>query len=303
MNHTKILSYTVVPILISIISLLVYWIIKTQFSYELGTYFIFLFTTAYLLFFERIIPFNPEWKVSKKTISIEIKHFLFSTAIIDALANTLSLSLVLYLKATVFKTTIEWDILPFWISLILAAIIGEFFPYVYHRYSHVGSITSKSSIFFWKIHAIHHIPTSINWFKTNWIHPLNTFLNVLFKMLPLLVLGFNEEILFIIGIINIVVGYLSHANIKANTGILDYIIITPKLHHFHHSIKLEEAKNYGNTLPFWDLVFNTYYNRKGSVDKVGVSKSEYLQYPDINNYMKQLLFPFQTKECCKLRKS
>ncbi len=303
MIRTKILPILVVPALLLIVSFIVYWVISSHFSYELGTYFIFLLTTIYILLFERIIPFNSEWKVKKESTKIEIKHFLFSTAIVDALTNTLSLSLVLYLKTRVFDTMIDWEILPFWMSLVLAAVIGEFFPYIYHRYSHIGNITSKSSIFFWKIHSIHHIPTSINWFKTNWIHPLNTFFNVVFKMLPLLILGFNEEVLFIIGIINIVVGYLSHANIEAKTGILDYIIITPKLHHFHHSIKMEEAKNYGNTLPFWDLVFNTYYNRKGSVDNVGVSKSEYLQYPDINNYVKQLLFPFQTKECCKLRKS
>lgn len=300
MNHSKILPIIAVPGLLLIVSFIVYWVINTQFSYELGTYFIFLLTTSYILFFERIIPFNLDWNMSKKSISIEIKHFLFSTAIIDALANTLSIAFVLYLKNTVFQTSVNWNIFPFWVGLAIAAIIGEFFPYIYHRYSHVGNMTFKPSMFFWKIHSIHHIPESINWFKTNWIHPLNTFLNVILKMLPLLILGFNEHVLFTIGVINIVIGYLSHANIKTKTGILDYIIITPKLHHFHHSIDLNEAKNYGNTLPFWDLVFGTYYNRKGYVEKVGVTESEHLKYPKISSYKEQLLFPFQG--CCKVYK-
>lgn len=292
MNYIKILSYLVVPFLLSIIAFIVYWVLKNQYSYELAAYFIFLLTTAYILFFERIIPFNRDWKLPRKSISIEIKHFLFSTAITDALANTASLSLILYLKVTVFQTFINWEVLPFWVVLVLAAIVGEFLPYSYHRYSHIGNLFSKPSIFLWKIHSIHHLPNTINWFKTNWIHPLNTFLNVVLKMVPLLILGFDKEILFIIGVINIVIGYLSHANIKAYTGVLDYIIITPKLHHFHHSIKLEEAKNYGSTLPFWDLIFNTYYNGEGGVKKVGVAKSDYFRYPK-NSYISQLLFPFQ----------
>lgn len=60
---------------------------------------------------------------------------------------------------------------------------------------------------------------------------------------------------------------------------MDYIIITPRIHHFHHSTKLEEAKNYGTIIPFWDLLLGTYYNRKGEVEDVGIVKDDPCHIP------------------------
>src|SRR5690606_28609207 len=139
---------------------------------------------------------------------------------------------------------------------------------------------------------IHHLPESLNWFKTNWIHPINIFLNTILKITPLLLLGFNDQIIFSVVCIHIVIAYLSHANINTKTGFLDYIIVTPKIHHFHHSSKLNEAKNFGNIIPFWDIIFGTYYNRKGQVDNVGVIK-EHISYPSSKSYLLQLSFPFK----------
>lgn len=66
-------------------------------------------------------------------------------------------------------------------------------------------------------------------------------------------------------------------------------------------LKLKNVtKNFGNTFPFWDLVFGTYYNRKGVVEKVGVVESYETNYPKDKEYFKQLIFPIRTsKDCCK----
>lgn len=77
-------------------------------------------------------------------------------------------------------------------------------------------------------------------------------------------------------------------------------MVTPQIHHFHHNEKMEEAKNFSNIFPFWDLIFGTYYNREGTVDKVGVIENYKTNYPKDIEYFKQLLFPISTiKECCK----
>lgn len=294
MNFKNLLSIIVVPSLLLIISLLTYLTITNNWSYEISTYIGFVLTAFYILLFEMIIPLKEDWKINYTHYWIEIKHFLFSITLTDGLAKALVISFVLYIQDQYFESYNLLSNLPFIISFIIANIIGELLPYAFHYVSHIGKTSSLISIFLWKTHAIHHIPTTMNWFKTNWIHPINMFLNTVLKMGPLLLLGFNADIIFSVGMMHIVVAYLSHANIKTKTFLLDWIIITPQLHHFHHSKNITEAKNFGNIIPFWDIIFGTYYNRIGNVDKVGTIKS-ILTYPKFEDYIHQLSFPFRSK--------
>ncbi|TDQ29984.1 sterol desaturase family protein [Tenacibaculum caenipelagi] len=295
----KTASYVAVPVLLTFTGTLGYLTIKNDWSFEIASYTIFLFTLIYILILERIIPLKQKWKPHKLTIWTDIKHFIFSTALFDALGKTLALSLIVYIQKHFFTSSNYWDTLPFVVTYIIANLIGEFLPYVYHRVSHKGNSNSYISLLLWKIHSIHHLPTSLNWFKTNWIHPINMLLNTLLKMTPILFLGFSEEIIFLVGITHVMIAYISHANIQTNKSFLDYLIVTPQIHHFHHSKKMQEAKNFGNIFPFWDLLFGTYYNRKGSVDKVGVIINPGVNYPKDKEYLKQLVFPITTtKDCC-----
>ncbi len=293
------ISSVVVPTLLILTGIFSYLILQNNWNFEIASYSIFLFTSIYILIFERIIPLKQDWKSNEQTIWVDIKHFVFSAAIFDALGKMLALSLVFYIQKHFFTISDFWGSLPFLATYIIANLIGEFLPYLYHRVSHTGNNDSYISLLLWKIHSIHHLPTSMNWFKTNWIHPINMFLNTFLKMTPILLLGFNEQIIFLVGITHVVVAYISHANIKTKKSFWDYLIITPQIHHFHHSKKMEEAKNFGNVFSFWDLIFGTYYNRKGAVEKVGVMKSSETEYPKDGDYYEQLLFPILTsKECC-----
>lgn len=296
----KILHSAVVPTLLAITGIFSYLTLQNNWNFEIVFYSIFLFTLFYTLILERIIPLKQEWKPNKHTFWVDIKHFIFSAAIFDALGKMLALSLVIYVQENIFTATNSWESLPFFATYIIANLIGEFLPYIYHRVSHKGDTSSYLSLLLWKIHAIHHIPKSLNWFKTNWVHPINIFLNTFLKMVPLLLLGFNKEIIFLVGITHVVIAYISHANIRTQKSFWDYIIVTPQIHHFHHSVKMEEAKNFGNIFPFWDLILGTYYNRKGAVDKVGVIENHKTDYPKNKEYIKQLLFPVTaSKECCE----
>lgn len=299
MKLLKLLPIAIIPFLFIIVFIFGYFTIIENWNYEISTYATFVFTTTYILVFEQLSPLKSNWKTKKDDLWVDIKHFLFSITLFDAIGKTASLSFFLYLEPFFFKPFEIWNKIPFVFTFIIANIIGEFLPYIYHRLSHVGKKSSRISLFLWKIHSTHHLPTSLNWFKTNWIHPINMFLNTLLKMIPLLLLGFDQEIIYLVGITHIVIAYISHANIKTNTYLLDYIIVTPHIHHFHHSKLINEAKNFGNIIPFWDLLFGTYYNRKGEVKNVGVVESDF-SYPQKKRYIKQLIFPFIGcyKNCC-----
>jgi sterol desaturase/sphingolipid hydroxylase (fatty acid hydroxylase superfamily) len=302
MKHNILSSIAVPTLLISTITFS-YLTMKNDWNFEITSYSIFLFTLVYILILERIIPLKQEWKPNKLSFWVDIKHFIFSTAIFDALGKMLALSLVVYIQKHFFSVSNFWDSLPFSITYIIANLVGGFFPYLYHKISHKGNANSYLSLILWKIHSIHHLPKKLNWFKTNWIHPINMILNTLLKMLPILLLGFNKEIIFLVSITHIVIAYISHANIQTKKSFWDYIIVTPHIHHFHHSKKMEEAKNFANTFPFWDLIFGTYYNRKGDVEKVGVIESDKTNYPKEREYFEQLALPLTTsKYCCKKQK-
>ena len=300
MKYQTTLSSIAVPSLLISIAILCYLTISNNWNFEITSYLIFLFTLIYILILERVIPLKHEWKPKKNVLWIDLKHFILSVALFDALGKMFAVSIVLYIQENFFITLDICEKTPFIIVFIIANVVGEFIPYVYHRISHKGNKNSFLSLFLWKIHAIHHLPTSLNWLKTNWIHPINMFLNVVFKMIPLLMLGFSEQIIFLASVLHIVVAYISHANIQTKKSFWDYIIVTPQIHHFHHSKKMEEAKNFGNILPFWDLLFGTYYNRKGTVEKVGVLEDYNSNYPNKKEYIKQLTFPLTTsKNCCR----
>lgn len=299
MKH-KILSSVALPTLLTLTGIFSYLTIENNWNFEIVTYSIFLSTLIYILILERIIPLRKDWKTNKQSLWTDIKHLIFSITIFDTLGKMLALSFVIYVQRYFFITSFFWDSLPFLVTYIIANLIGEFLPYLYHRVSHKGNINSYLSLLLWKIHSIHHLPKKLNWFKTNWIHPINMFLNTFLKMTPILLLGFSQEIIFLVGISHVVIAYVSHANILTQKSFLDYLIVTPQVHHFHHSKKMEEAKNFGNIFPFWDLLFGTYYNRKGVVKEVGVMEHSENNYPSNKEYIKQLLFPLTTStECCK----
>lgn len=291
MKLEKILPFAIIPFLLLATSFATWLTIQKGWNFDLVSYLIFLFSISYISVMEYASPLKTGWKLQKQSLKSDIKHLLLSAAVFDALGKMVSLALVIFIHNQFFKANGLWQSFPFLVSFLIANIIGEFLPYLYHRLSHVSRERSIVSLFLWKTHAIHHLPTTMNWLKASWIHPINMFLNTWLKMVPLLLLGFSEEILFAVGVTHMVVAYISHANIKTKTGLLDYLIVTPQVHHFHHSKVLDEAKNFGSTIPFWDIVFGTYYNRKGQVAKVGVVENG-AAYPEKNNYLQQLAFPF-----------
>lgn len=292
MKQSNLLALVAFPFWIIFMSIWCYWTILKEWNLEMSSYGIFLLTAIYILVLEQIIPLKKCWKLHKKQLGADIKHFLFSIAPFDAGGKVLALAIVLHWQDEYFMPQKLWNTFPFMVSFVLANLLGEFLPYWYHRISHIGKKEVWGSWFLWKIHAIHHLPTQLNWFKTNWMHPINTGVNSLIKMLPLLVAGFSQEIIFAVGVLHIVVAYLSHANIKTQTGFLDYIVVTPTIHQLHHSKCLEEAQNFGNILPFWDLIFGTYVNKKAVVKEVGLVEST-VSYPKEENYWEQLYFPFR----------
>ncbi|HEX8620781.1 MAG TPA: sterol desaturase family protein [Allosphingosinicella sp.] len=244
------------------------------------------FTLVYLRIFEALIPLEPSWQVRREDAWPDIAHLILVNAF-SGVGAMAALAVALRLHQALGLEAAFWRDVPVALQAAVAMIAGEFLPYWYHRASH------GNHPFLWRVHSIHHLTPHLNSLKASWMHPVNTFLNAFMKMLPVLALGFSEETLVVVTVFSLVIGYMSHANIDARTGPLDYLIATPHIHHFHHSVRPEEARNYGVNVMVWDLLFRTHFNARGRVGEVGVQPSPASPYPRLDSVLHQLRFPFQ----------
>ena len=92
---------------------------------------------------------------------------------------------------------------------------------------------------------------------------------------------------------------LYHANIKANFGLLRYVLVTPQSHRLHHSIEPQHRdRNFGIIFSFWDRMFGTLHPDCETYPATGITDSEFPREreatgtPVISNYGAQRLHPF-----------
>jgi sterol desaturase/sphingolipid hydroxylase (fatty acid hydroxylase superfamily) len=246
------------------------------------------FTLAYLSVLEKLIPLERSWRVRREDAWPDVAHLILVNGV-SGVGAVAALSVALWIHRAAGLESPLWRDVPIAVQAAAAMIVGEFLPYWYHRASH------GDHPFLWCVHSIHHLTPRLNSLKSSWMHPLNTFANSFAKMLPVLALGFSEETLVAVAVFSLVIGYMSHANIDARTGLLDYLIATPHIHHFHHSVRPEEARNYGVNVMLWDLLFGTHFNARGRVGEVGVQASPATPYPKLDSVSHQLRFPFERR--------
>jgi len=154
------------------------------------------------------------------------------------------------------------DIVVLIASLWLASIIGDFFFYWYHRWTHVNQ-------FLWQHHKMHHTDTELEAISTarqNWMEAV---FNSIFITVPMLVL-FKVDPLeqwhagLAAGITAAVVNNLltlSHMNVRWHVGWFSRLWCSPQIHRIHHSLEQPHInKNYAFMFPMWDVIFGTYYH-------------------------------------------
>jgi sterol desaturase/sphingolipid hydroxylase (fatty acid hydroxylase superfamily) len=91
-------------------------------------------------------------------------------------------------------------------------------------------------------------------------------------------------------------GTFSHCGADLKAGLLNYVLVTPEVHRWHHAAQVPEGYkyscNYGVEFSFWDILFGTFYlpRRAGQTlqpERIGHPSG----YADEPNYLKLLLTP------------
>lgn len=276
----KIITYALFPLIV--FTNIVILFVSIQLDWELASTFNYLLigNLVVIFFLEKLLTFKKEWNVNWKEFIRDFGYFGFNGIIDSGVKLGLGYIAITYASPT--------QSLPLWLSSILAILIVEFFGYWYHRLGHINH-------FLWKIHSIHHVPDKVNLLNNNTANFLNIAFGSIIKLLPLILLGFSKEAVFIAVSLTTIHSYVVHMNVDIKAGWLNHIFLSPEHHRFHHSTSVEEAKNFAVLLTFWDKVFGTYVYKENGVPKdIGVENSE--EYPKPFEIIKSLVFPFTSKK-------
>lgn len=170
---------------------------------------------------------------------------------------------------------------PLVLQLIETMILADIFQYLAHRAFHAVP-------FLWRFHSVHHSSEELDWLSAYRVHPIDQIVTKAVSLLPVFALGFSTETLAIFFVIQQFHAILVHANIKLNLGPLNWLVVTPQFHHWHHANeKSAYDKNFAAQFPLIDYIGGTmnlpenrYPEQYGADDA-----------PPSNNVVRQLIDP------------
>jgi sterol desaturase/sphingolipid hydroxylase (fatty acid hydroxylase superfamily) len=145
----------------------------------------------------------------------------------------------------------EW---PLPLRLMLYFILADFGHYWVHRLMHTR--------YFWRVHKWHHSSSYMYWLGgVRATLPQQFVVNIPYVVVyPLLDVS-PWWMAIALGTISTVQNDWMHMNVSWRSNWLEWIFVTPRYHHIHHSLDpTHYMKNMSNLLSIWDRLFGTYVN-------------------------------------------
>lgn len=245
----------------------------------------FIVSAVLFIFIEKIFPKYKEQIITRPEWKLDLIYF-----IVNHLLITVLLLVANYFFTNVFSWAISSSLqnwiqsLPILIQVGILILTADFVLYWSHRlYHEVPQL--------WKVHAIHHSVEYMDWLAGSRNHIFQTFSDRIFAIIPLYLIGPDKLALDIyIGFAAFQAVYV-HANVNIPMGPLNYLLVTPKFHHWHHSSQKPAIDtNYSVHTPLYDVLFGTYHMPKSHWP------SNYGTYPRIpRTFFKQFFYPFTKK--------
>lgn len=247
-----------------------------------------------LVILERVLPYEKSWLLPDGETGNDIAHTLLTKGLVQVAALAVAffpamaavlLKLVDSAKLTLWPTS--W---PMIMQVIMAVLVAEFGLYWAHRIAH-------ERIYFWRFHALHHSVTRLWVINTGRFHIADSLFKVTLSQIPLYVLGAPLHVFWWVGAVTAFMGILTHCNVDMQTGPLDLVFSTPRLHRRHHAQSIREGNtNYGENIVLFDQLFGTYFNpEQRPSSRIGIAGSiakgflSQLAQPFTRNGVRQIL--------------
>ena len=241
-------------------------------------------STLTFIFIEKLIPHRKEQAIFRSEWQGDLNHFFINHLIVGFVllaANQFVHNAFGWIALTEIKQLINAS--PFILQLFIIILAADIFQYTAHRLYHEVP-------FFWRFHSVHHSAKNMDWLAGSRQHILELIATRCLVLTPIFMLGFSQQIIDLYIIIVVLQAVFNHANVRLNFGWLQYVIVTPQFHHWHHSSdKAAIDKNYAAHFSFIDYLLGT---------AVRGQKEWPEEYGVVGDYMpegmlKQQLYPFK----------
>ncbi len=280
-------TYGLYPVLLAAVITVAAAAMTYRWNYQATYVGLTLFLVVTLVTIERIFPLSEKWAMTGKSFLRDLKYIAIDAPTIALTKTAFGMGAIYYSETHqgIFTTS------PLLVGVIGFLLVFEFFQYWFHRFCHEGK--GKIGRFFWRAHLAHHLPNKVYVVMHAVFNPINVFITTAIIQTPLILLGISPEATLAATLVIDLQSLVSHFNVNLRVGFLNYLFIGTETHRFHHSAKVDEAKNYGNTLVVWDIIFGTFYRNPGTVpENLGMQQPN--EYPDSNAALKVIAFPFKT---------
>lgn len=171
---------------------------------------------------------------------------------------------------------------PLWAQILAGLFLADLTQYAIHRSFH--------SSFLWRFHRVHHSIESMDWLAGSRLHLVDIFATRGLVFAVLFAAISSAALPFVVLIIAFQTVWI-HSNTRWGGGLLEYVLVTPRIHHWHHADnKKAYNTNFAVQFSFIDRIFGTYRAPENIwPGKYGVSS----HVPD--GYLQQFVWPFKTE--------
>lgn len=175
------------------------------------------------------------------------------------------------------------------ISFLIMFLIADLIQWTVHLILHKVP-------WMWKFHQVHHSVTEMGFSAHLRFHWMETIFYKSAMFIPLTMIGYNLDDLFLMHYFTVMIGHLNHANINWNYGPLKYILNSPHMHIWHHAKQMPSSHpngiNFGITLSIWDYIFGTAHIPESGRD-IELGFDDVQNYPE--SFIGQVKEPFKKK--------
>lgn len=201
---------------------------------------------------ERLFPLKPEQGTFRPGWTTDGIYFVVSHVAVELLTFFTLLPATLVSQAWQAEALgMQAKSLPIAVQVLLIMVVADVTQYWVHRSFH-------SIRWAWPFHAIHHSSRNMDWLAGSRLHVVDTIVTRGLILVPLFVIGFAEQALYIwLGIVAAQATFI-HVNMKWRLKWLEHVLVTPRFHHWHHAVRPID-KNFAVHFPWIDRLFGTYY--------------------------------------------
>lgn len=177
--------------------------------------------------------------------------------------------------------------LPKFLETFFAVVLLDYTLYIWHVLTH-------KSAFLWNFHRIHHADLDLTASTAIRFHFGEISISVLFRAGQVLLIGVSPRALKIWQNALMLSILFHHSNVRLPKNVeekLQKIIVTPRLHGIHHSVKRDERdSNWSSGSTVWDFLHKT-FRRDIPQNEIKIGVAEFDKQKDVT-LSKMLFEPF-----------